>query len=73
MAQTLLNAATSTGVGSTQRAFSIPTHHTVAANMGGGVVATEVNVEIEGRREEKKGGKREEKEGKEGERKEEEE
>ena len=48
MAQTLLNAATATGAGAAQRTFSIPTHHTVVASMGGSVVATAVTVALEG-------------------------
>ncbi len=48
MAQTLLAAATTTGAGSTQKTFSIPTHHTVVATMGGTVVATAVTVDLEG-------------------------
>ena len=48
MAQTLLNAATATGAGATQKTPTIPTHHTVAATMGGTVVATAVTVSLEG-------------------------
>ena len=48
MAHTLLNAATATGAGSTQRVFAIPTAHTVVATMGGTVVATAVTVDLEG-------------------------
>lgn len=48
MAQTILNAATATGAGSEQKTFSIPTHHTVVAVMGGTVVATAVTVALEG-------------------------
>lgn len=48
MAQTLLNAATATGTGTQQKTFSIPTHHTVVARMGGTVVATAVTVSLEG-------------------------
>lgn len=48
MAHTLLNAATATGAGSTQKVSQIPSHHTVAATMGGTVVATAVTVDLEG-------------------------
>jgi len=48
MAHTLLNAATATGTGSTQKTFAIPDKHTVAATMGGTVVATAVTVSLEG-------------------------
>jgi hypothetical protein len=48
MAHTLLNAATSTGAGSTQKVSLIPSQHTVQATMGGTVVATAVTVDLEG-------------------------
>ena len=48
MAHTLLDAATATGAGSTQKTYSIPSAHTVAATMGGTVVATAVTVALEG-------------------------
>ena len=48
MAHTLLNAATATGAGSTQKVSMIPSSHTVAATMGGTVVATAVTVDLEG-------------------------
>ena len=48
MAHTLLNAATSTGAGSSQRLSLIPSDHTIQATMGGTVVATAVTVDLEG-------------------------
>ena len=48
MAHTLLNAATATGAGSSQKVSQIPSQHTVAATMGGTVVATAVTVDLEG-------------------------
>jgi hypothetical protein len=48
MAHTLLNAASATGAGNTQRVSLIPSQHTVQATMGGTVVATAVTVDLEG-------------------------
>jgi len=48
MAHTLLNAATATGAGNTQKVGQIPASHTVQATMGGTVVATAVTVDLEG-------------------------
>ena len=48
MAHVLLNAAAATGAGSSQKVSQIPSQHTVAATMGGTVVATAVTVDLEG-------------------------
>jgi len=48
MAHTLLNAATATGAGSSQKVSQIPSEHSVQATMGGTVVATAVTVDLEG-------------------------
>lgn len=48
MAVLLLNAATATGAGSAFTLRVMPTKHTVAATMGGTVVATAVTVDLEG-------------------------
>lgn len=48
MAVLLLNAATATGAGSVHIVRPRPSKHTVAATMGGTVVATAVTVDLEG-------------------------
>ena len=48
MAYTLLNAATATGAGVSQKLPATPDKHTVQATMGGTVVATAVTVDLEG-------------------------
>ena len=48
MAVLLLNAATATGAGSVHTVRTTPLRHTVAATMGGTVVATAVTVDLEG-------------------------
>ncbi len=48
MAILLLNAATSTGAGTSFSLLTVPAKHTVQATMGGTAVATAVTVDLEG-------------------------
>lgn len=48
MAVLLLNAATATGAGSVHTVRTRPSQHTIAATLGGDVVATAATVDLEG-------------------------